>query len=156
MANDIFGGLLKGLSGLMPQEDPEVKLFQAQSELNELHSRETELYAKAGRTVMQQDGQSRFPEIFSELELIKSNIAAAQRRQEELKGEKDAAARAQKEAEERRTCANCGTFNPEGVNFCQECGTKLGLPQKNICPGCGGENAQGVRFCGGCGRRLGG
>ena len=32
MANDLFGGLMKGLSGFMPQDDPDVKLMSAQSD----------------------------------------------------------------------------------------------------------------------------
>jgi hypothetical protein len=154
--NDIFGGIFKGLSGFMPQDDPEVKLYQAQSELNELQSREAEIYAKAGRLVMEQDGRNRFPDLFSQLELVKSNIATAQARLQSVKGEKDAAEKAKRDAEERRTCPNCDYMNPDGVNFCQECGAKLVGPVKNICSACKIENEPGARFCGGCGARLGG
>ncbi|MCE5234850.1 MAG: zinc-ribbon domain-containing protein [Clostridiaceae bacterium] len=154
--SDILSGLFKGLSGLMPQEDPEVKLFQAQTELTDLRSRETELYAQAGKRIMEQEGSSRFPDLYSQLELVKSNVAAAEQKLQALKSEKDAAERAKKEAEEKCTCPNCGSINPEGINFCQECGTKLGAPAKNFCTSCGAENAAGARFCGGCGARLGG
>ncbi len=34
--SDILGGIFKGLSGFMPQDDPEVRLYQAQAELNEM------------------------------------------------------------------------------------------------------------------------
>ena len=154
--NDILGGLFKGLSGFMPQDDPEVKLFQAQSELSELQSRETEIYAKVGKLVMEQDGRSRFPDLFSQLELVKNNIASAQTRLQSIKGEKDAAEKAKRAEEEKRTCPNCNYMNPNGVNFCQECGTKLVGPLKNICSACKMENEPGARFCGGCGARLGG
>ena len=42
MAEDLFGGLgklgglMKGLSSFMPQDDPNTKIFNAQNELNEL------------------------------------------------------------------------------------------------------------------------
>lgn len=52
MANDLFGGLsglMKGLSGFMPQDDPDVKLMNTQSELNDLQNQETALYAEIGR-----------------------------------------------------------------------------------------------------------
>ncbi|WP_312613342.1 hypothetical protein [Oscillibacter sp.] len=45
MANDLFGGLMKGLSGFMPQDDPDVKLMSAQSDLSDLQQQETAIYA---------------------------------------------------------------------------------------------------------------
>lgn len=152
--SDILSDLFKGLSGFMPQEDPEVKLFQAQTELKELKEREAELYALAGRRIMEKEGASRFPDLHSQLELVKANVAAAEQKLLAVKGEKDAAERAKREAEQQRTCPNCGSFNAEGVRFCQDCGAKLGPTAKNLCSGCGAENAAGTRFCGGCGARL--
>ena len=49
MANDLFGGLIKGLSGFMPQDDPDVKLMSAQSDLSDLQQQETAIYADIGR-----------------------------------------------------------------------------------------------------------
>ena len=51
------------------------------------------------------------------------------------------------------TCPSCGHENPEGVKFCQECGTKLGGSAKKHCTSCGAELTPGTRFCGECGAR---
>jgi class 3 adenylate cyclase/tetratricopeptide (TPR) repeat protein len=48
-------------------------------------------------------------------------------------------------------CPSCGFDNPEGMNFCGRCGTKL-TPR---CPHCGFENPPGFAFCGKCGSALG-
>jgi class 3 adenylate cyclase/tetratricopeptide (TPR) repeat protein len=47
-------------------------------------------------------------------------------------------------------CPKCQFANPEGVNFCVECGSKL----EKICPECGYSNSLSHKFCGSCGRKL--
>ncbi len=47
-------------------------------------------------------------------------------------------------------CPKCQFANPEGVNFCVECGSKL----EKICPECGYSNSLSHKFCGGCGLKL--
>ena len=47
-------------------------------------------------------------------------------------------------------CPKCQFTNPEGVNFCVECGAKL----EKICPECGFSNSLSHKFCGGCGYKL--
>jgi class 3 adenylate cyclase len=47
-------------------------------------------------------------------------------------------------------CASCGFENPEGLKFCNECGTSL----KRRCAQCGFENASQAKFCGECGTAL--
>ena len=47
-------------------------------------------------------------------------------------------------------CPECQFENPEGVNFCVECGNKL----ETICPACGYHNSASFKFCGGCGHKL--
>ena len=62
MTNDLFGGfggLMKGLSGFMPQDDPNVKLMNAQS----VKAEETEIYAQVGRNALRT-----YPGQFPELE----------------------------------------------------------------------------------------
>ena len=49
-------------------------------------------------------------------------------------------------------CPSCGTENPEGKNFCGDCGGQLAL----ACSACGSPNPAGKRFCGECGAGLGG
>src|SRR5215471_17799556 len=48
-------------------------------------------------------------------------------------------------------CPSCGFANPEGLKFCNECGTAL----KRRCVQCGFENAPQAKFCGECGTTLG-
>lgn len=80
MTNDLFGGfggLMKGLSSFMPQDDPDVKLIKAQSDLNDLRNQETELYAEIGKqSLLRNSGQ--FPELESRLKLVQSNLSEAQ------------------------------------------------------------------------------
>ena len=47
-------------------------------------------------------------------------------------------------------CPKCKTENPEGLKFCNECGT----PFKTPCVSCGFENALSAKFCGQCGGVL--
>lgn len=154
--NDLFkglGGLMKGLSGIMPQDDPNVKMFNAQNELEELKKQELELLAQIGRIAYQKNPSAY--EQNDRLRLIQSNIAEAEKKLDVTKNEQQAANKAKEDADNARRCPNCDTMNPEGVKFCQECGTKLGA-SKAFCPNCGQENAPGTRFCGGCGTKMGG
>ncbi|MBI3247616.1 MAG: AAA family ATPase [Deltaproteobacteria bacterium] len=47
-------------------------------------------------------------------------------------------------------CASCQFVNPDGMNFCGQCGTAL----RPCCPQCGFENPAGFGFCGKCGAAL--
>ena len=47
-------------------------------------------------------------------------------------------------------CPQCQTDNKEGVNFCLECGHKLGLK----CPECGHSVPPAAKFCDDCGHQL--
>src|SRR5262245_36591495 len=47
-------------------------------------------------------------------------------------------------------CPNCGVENPEGMKFCEECGTKL----VRACPRCGQQVRPSAKFCGECGTTL--
>ncbi len=49
-------------------------------------------------------------------------------------------------------CPNCGVAVPAGVNFCGNCGTKVGGEIK--CANCGATLAPGSKFCGNCGNKL--
>jgi len=156
MANDLLGGLgglMKGLSGLMPQDDPNVQLMNIQNEVNELTEQQDALYAEIGKAAFQQH-----PEAFSaqadRLRLIQANLTDAQNRLTAQSAQMQAVAAAAKAAEAATTCPQCGHQNPEGVKFCQECGAKLGGSAKLVCPSCGSENDPGTKFCGACGTRL--
>src|SRR5262245_59337242 len=47
-------------------------------------------------------------------------------------------------------CLSCGFENPEGLKFCNECGTAL----TRRCAQCSFENAPQAKFCGHCGMPL--
>ncbi len=154
MTNDLFGGfggLMKGLSGFMPQDDPNVKLMTAQTELSDLQQRETELYAEIGRQAAAQNS-GQYPELESKLGLVQANLAEAQSRLKTAQAEKERKEQEEQRLEEQCTCTACGYRNPEGVKFCQECGAKLGV--NTLCPLCGAKLTPGVRFCGECGAKL--
>lgn len=146
MANDIFGGLMKGLSGFMPQDDPQVKRLNAQSELSELKQQEDAIFAEIGRQAYRAD-----PGAYAQAEklrLVQMNIAEAENKLAELTREKE-----QEQAEAARgTCPSCGHVNPEGTKFCLDCGSKLGGAK---CVNCGASLPPGTRFCGACGARQG-
>jgi len=160
---DLFGGLgnigglgdlVGGFSKMMPQDDPNVKAFNAQKELADLQKQEADIYTEIGRKAYEQNSEA-YPAEAGKLNLIKSNMAAAQEKIDATQKEAKAAQEAQQQADEARTCSSCGAYNPEGINFCQECGTKLGAPAKAFCGSCGAENPPGTKFCGGCGAKIG-
>ncbi len=49
-------------------------------------------------------------------------------------------------------CNHCQHQNPEGYNFCENCGA----PLRRVCPNCGQANPAGSRFCVSCGYAFGG
>ena len=156
--SDLFGGLgdlMGGFTKILPQDDPNVKTFNAQKELSDLQKQEADIFTEIGRKAFEQQGAAGFPAEADRLRLIQSNIAAAKEKLDATQNEAKATQAAQQQADEARTCPSCGTINPEGVNFCQDCGTKLGAPAKSFCGQCGAENPAGTKFCGACGAKIG-
>ena len=47
-------------------------------------------------------------------------------------------------------CSKCGSENPAGRKFCEDCGAPFATP----CTTCGAETTAGKRFCGECGAPL--
>ena len=150
-----LGDMLGGFTKLMPQDDPNVKAFNAQKELADLQKQEADIYGEVGRKAFEKYGAEAFPPEAEKLRLIQSNIAVAKEKLDATQNEAKAAEAAQHAADEARTCPSCGKVNAEGINFCQECGAKLGAPAKAFCGQCGAENPPGTRFCGSCGAKIG-
>lgn len=153
--SDLFnslGGLMKGLSGLMPQDDPKAQLMKLQGEVSELKKQEKELYIEIGKKAEATYGLDSFGEAADRMKLVRANLAAAEQKLAAAQGEAEKREAEERKAKEGRTCPQCGHVNNEGTNFCQECGSKLGV--QNLCPECGAENPPGMKFCNNCGKKL--
>lgn len=156
MTSDFFGGLgglMKGLSSFVPQDDPNVKLLNAQAEVNDLKSKLTDVYAEIGKIAFEKYRSVEFAEYADKVRLLQSSLTTAEKALESAQQKKEEAEQAEREKAERETCPNCGAHNPEGTKFCLECGSKLGVLRKNICSSCGAKLADDVRFCGECGAK---
>ncbi len=63
MANDFLsglGGLVKGLSGFMPQDDPAVQMLNSQTQVNDLKKQEADIYAEIGKAAVEKQGLASF------------------------------------------------------------------------------------------------
>jgi ribosomal protein L32 len=152
MTNDLFGnfgGLMRGLSGFMPQDDPDVKIITLQSEIEDLKRKETEILAWIGRRVLAENTK-RFSEQEEELSGIRDRLADTEKKLTAAKQEKKQTEQALQQEEALHTCPQCGCRNADGVKFCRECGAKLGPV---VCKSCGARLLPGERFCGECGTK---
>ncbi len=147
---DLLGGFIKGLSTLMPEDDPDTKILKAQTELNDLKRQETQLYAEIGKQAFEEDN-ARYGETGERLRLVRGDIALAQCRLQDAQKEKDARSSQHTDC---LCCPECGAENQYGTNFCCQCGAKLELSQKCFCTGCGAELSAGMSFCSGCGAKV--
>ncbi len=145
MANDLFGGL-GGLGGALGG-----LMGGLASELSDLQKQETDLLLEIGRQAYEQNPAA-WPQ-HSKLQLIQQNIASAQATLNAAKAAQEQADAAKAAEDAKGRCTNCGHKNPEGVKFCQECGTPLAAASPKHCTSCGAELAAGTRFCGECGAR---
>ena len=82
---DIFsglglGGLMKGLSSIMPQDDPGTQLLKMQGDVSDLKKQENDLYTQIGKMAVEQYGLENFGELAERLQLTQANLAAAQQK----------------------------------------------------------------------------
>lgn len=148
MANDMFGGLFKGLSSFMPQDDPNTKLFTLGNELSDLQQQETQLYADIGKKAFESILENpAYSDILEELQSVQRRLKQIQN---QLKAAQEEKENLEKKAEA-LLCPECGTENPEGVKFCKECGCKMG---DIFCGKCGTKNPPQTKFCSECGNKL--
>ena len=120
----ILEGIVKGISGFMPQDDPDVRIFKAQNELKDIMEKIEAAYARLGRQVYEADGAELYPELKAELERLSLEKSAATERGRRAKDEKAAVERAATE-DAARVCPNCGTAIALENHFCGSCGTKV-------------------------------
>ena len=159
----ILDGIVRGIASLAPQDDPDVKIFNAQNELKDITEKEEKIYAALGRRVFAENGKEAYPETAVQLEALSANRAEIEAKVAQMKAEKEAREKAEAEAQREaaeadRTCPSCGTVNAEGCKFCCDCGTRLPEKtevKKRFCTECGAEVADGMKFCSGCGARQG-
>lgn len=159
----ILDGIVRGIASLAPQDDPDVKIFNAQNELKDITEKEEKIYAALGRRVFAENGKEAYPETAVQLEALSANRAEIEAKVAQMKAEKEAREKAEAEAQREaaeadRTCPSCGTVNAEGCKFCCDCGTRLpekAEAKKRFCTECGAEVADGMKFCSGCGARQG-
>ena len=76
----ILDGLVKGLASLAPQDDPDVKIFNAQNELKEIEEKETAIFAQLGRQVYEAGGKDAYPEAGVQLDALATNRAQIQQK----------------------------------------------------------------------------
>lgn len=162
--NGILDNLAKGIANAVAPNDPDVKILNAQSEIDRLKNEEIKIFAEIGKKAIEEEGAEKYGEFSEKLTLKQDEIKKAEENLTTLKAEKEAAekAKAEREAAEEaanssRFCTSCGTENGPGVKFCMECGTKLETeaPKKLFCTNCGAENKPGTKFCTSCGSKIG-
>lgn len=157
MTGDIFSSLMKGLSELMPEDDPCIRAFQLQSDIKKLKAKEDEIYKEVGKKALEQDGEIRFPEDLNKLLEARRQRQEAEEELFDLQSGKKGREEAEEEecGEEAGTvCAGCGAKNPGDHLFCKECGAKLKTEGRR-CPDCGTDVEADAKFCGQCGKRIG-
>jgi hypothetical protein len=59
-----------------------------------------------------------------------------------------------KAREQFKQCPQCGKMAPANVNFCGDCGVKMGFMENKKCSKCGKESSPTSSFCGDCGTKL--
>jgi len=108
------------------------------------------LYMIIGRTIAETGGLSAFPALRDKYSLLAERDVSLS---DDIKQAEDSIY--QIEVTEKLSCVKCGFINNRGAEFCQKCGTKLGINSVRTCLKCGAINSVSFRFCADCGSSLG-
>ena len=71
----ILDGIVRGIASLAPQDDPDVKIFNAQNELKDITEKEEKIFATLGRKVYAEGGREAYPEAAVQLDALAANKA---------------------------------------------------------------------------------
>ena len=115
MAN-ILEELTKGIASVVGDSDPDAKIINAQSLVDELKKEEEKLFAVIGRKAIEVDGDEKFGEDAVKLRLKQKEIIDAEEKVRIAKEEKEASNKEQTG----NTCPGCGievAQNISEVNF---------------------------------------
>lgn len=126
MTDDFFGktgGLMQGLFGFFQEDDPDIELEKARSDLIDLQNEETMLYAEIGKLALAR-GAGQFPEAEDRLGLVQRELAEGRARLKAAQAAQGCGAEKGRTAKAQYTCPECGYRNLDGVRFCQECGAE--------------------------------
>lgn len=151
MAN-ILEELTKGIASVVGDSDPDAKIINVQSLVDELKKEEEKLFAAIGRKAIEVDGDEKFGEDAVKLRLKQKEIIDAEEKVRIAKEEKEASNKEQTG----NTCPGCGIEVAQNIKFCPECGTKLENLEvkKEFCTNCGNEKKEGMKFCINCGNQF--
>jgi uncharacterized OB-fold protein len=162
---DLFSGLMKGLKPIMDasgvEQDESMQLAVLQGEVMELEGKKCNALAELGQRAYDfaKSNTWNSEQLLPLCTAVDDAEMQLKNKRIELEKMQKAADDKKREEEEKaaaRTCPDCGEVNPEGTNFCQNCGSRLGVkkPSGNVCKSCGAVNGPDTRFCGECGAKL--
>ena len=161
MANNSFSSIGGFFKSRTAPDSPEGKIYNLEKEMNGLSAQQERVYVTIGKLAAQKYGYDQFGDAGAELsridKLLEEKNQELQMLKEEIEKRRAEAAAAKAAAanagKAMLVCSACGSQNPEGYRFCQECGAKLEAPVKTFCSACGAELVPGARFCGVCGAK---
>jgi ribosomal protein L40E len=142
--------LIKGLTSIIPGDDPTIKFMRARAALAEYKKQADKLYAEIGEMALARDGDEAYGKTAETLRELLTKIDEAQAIIDAAKGARKDDPHFSDMVHETE-CPSCGHTNPAEAKFCIECGAKLGPV---TCPSCGHINPPGTKFCGQCGTQL--
>lgn len=131
--------------------------------MNELKAKLGDIYYN-----VYQEGEVLTPEATEICLQLEKCIATMAEKEEQLTKIREARAAKAKAAqsEEPAVCPECGSENPSGAKFCNDCGAKIPVvveaeateveeePVKRVCSACGAEIVPGKKFCNECGAKV--
>ncbi|MDD4508359.1 MAG: zinc ribbon domain-containing protein [Eubacteriaceae bacterium] len=156
---DVFteglGNLVKNLSGILPQDDPDIRILTGKADLAELQRQCDALYIAIGKEAMATNGAA-YGDKAQALKDLLSQIADIQEAIETAQNERDKRCEDIKSALTPNICPQCGKLNEDGAKFCCACGAPLDGSEPSVptCPNCGKEYPEGTKFCSECGTKL--